>query len=195
VTSAILLLGDLPAEELQFRFLSGRASLDLSATVGERWRRNFERLRTPHDLSRWIKESGLLSSAPTTTAEDLERSRLLRDAIYRSARAIMANKAVSRSDERVLTLSAAPAPLQPVISSGKVTWRADEPGTAALSTVARDAIDLFTGPYRERIRECATDDCALLFVDTSRPGQRRWCSGASCGGRARAVAYRSRKRG
>jgi predicted RNA-binding Zn ribbon-like protein len=187
-------LRSLPPEETQFRFLSGRPSLDLSATVGERWRRSFERLCTPRDLSRWVKESGLLATGPTMTAEDLDRFRLLREAIYRSARAVMADERLGRSDERLLTKCAATAPLRPVLSGGTVRWRADEPAEAVLSTLARDAIDLFTGSLRNRIRECATDDCALLFVDTSRPGQRRWCSGSACGGRARAAAYRSRKR-
>jgi predicted RNA-binding Zn ribbon-like protein len=62
-----------------------------------------------------------------------------------------------------------------------------------LSTLARDAIDLVTGPYARRVRECASDECALLFVDTSRPGRRRWCSMDGCGNRAKTAGYRKRK--
>jgi predicted RNA-binding Zn ribbon-like protein len=62
--------------------------------------------------------------------------------------------------------------------------------TAALSTLARDAIDLFGGPLAGRVRECAADNCGLLFVDTSRPGRRRWCSMERCGNRAKVRAYR-----
>jgi hypothetical protein len=36
-----------------------------------------------------------------------------------------------------------------------------------LSTLARDAIDLFTGPLAGRIRRCAGVNCTL-FADTSR---------------------------
>ncbi|MEV6911021.1 CGNR zinc finger domain-containing protein [Amycolatopsis sp. NPDC051071] len=30
-------------------------------------------------------------------------------------------------------------------------------------------------------RECSADDCYLLFFDTSRSGNRRWCSMERCG--------------
>jgi sugar lactone lactonase YvrE len=46
-------------------------------------------------------------------------------------------------------------------------------------------------PLRERIRVCASDDCSLLFVDASRPGQRRWCSMNTCGRRAKMATYRA----
>ena len=49
----------LPEWELVFRFTSGRLCLAFCATVGERWRRSFERLRTPADLTRWLVEAGL----------------------------------------------------------------------------------------------------------------------------------------
>jgi predicted RNA-binding Zn ribbon-like protein len=55
----------------------------------------------------------------------------------------------------------------------------------ALSTVARDAIELFSSTLADRIRICAADDCGLLYVDTSRPGTRRWCSMEWCGDRAK----------
>lgn len=41
----------------------------------------------------------------------------------------------------------------------------------------------------DRIRGCANPDCVLWFLDTSRPGTRRWCSMASCGNRDKAVRH------
>jgi predicted RNA-binding Zn ribbon-like protein len=64
---------------------------------------------------------------------------------------------------------------------------------AALATLARDAVDLFGGPLAGRIRVCSADDCGLLFVDTSRPGQRRWCSMERCGNRAKVREHRARQ--
>ncbi len=62
-----------------------------------------------------------------------------------------------------------------VVGAGAVrAWAPCATGDRLLSTVARDAVDLFTGPYAHRIRECGSHDCYLLFVDTSRPGRRRW---------------------
>jgi predicted RNA-binding Zn ribbon-like protein len=72
------------------------------------------------------------------------------------------------------------------------------PGTTAqaLSTIARDSIDLFSSPLGDRVRICEADDCGLLFVDTSRPGTRRWCSMEWCGDRAKkSAAGRSIRRG
>jgi predicted RNA-binding Zn ribbon-like protein len=63
---------------------------------------------------------------------------------------------------------------------------------ACLSTIARDAIDLLSGPLAGRVRECAAPDCALLFVDKSRPGRRQWCSMEGCGNRRKTRAYRRR---
>jgi len=76
---------------------------------------------------------------------------------------------------------------------GQLRTRRDAATAAALvASVARDAVDLLGGPLADRIRECSAGDCALLFLDTSRAGQRRWCSMAACGARAKMAAYRAR---
>ena len=67
------------------------------------------------------------------------------------------------------------------------------PSSSALSAIARDAISLLTTADARRLRECASPECGLLFLDTSRPDRRRWCSSAACGGKARAAAYRLRR--
>jgi predicted RNA-binding Zn ribbon-like protein len=77
-------------------------------------------------------------------------------------------------------------------SQGELRWDDGEPLTAALSAVARDAIELITGPWAGRIRECAAPDCAFLFVDTSRSGVRRWCAANRCGNREHVRKHRSR---
>ncbi|HEY0812280.1 MAG TPA: CGNR zinc finger domain-containing protein [Pseudonocardia sp.] len=69
----------------------------------------------------------------------------------------------------------------------------DPAAPAALATLARDAVDLFSGPLASRIRVCAAVDCGLLLVDTSRPGRRRWCSMQRCGNRAKIREHRARR--
>lgn len=187
--------GDVPAEEPRFNFRSGRLCLALVATVGERWRGRHERLREPADLARWYREAGLLGEAPPVTASGLEAARELREAVHRVACAVIAGEQPSPADEAVLNTAAAEAPLIPVLraGTGHLTLPATRGQQAALSTVARDAVDLFSGPAAARLRACAGPECALLFVDTSRPGRRRWCSSTACGGRQRAAAYRRRR--
>jgi predicted RNA-binding Zn ribbon-like protein len=75
---------------------------------------------------------------------------------------------------------------------GDLRWDDGEPLTAALSAVARDAIELIGGPQAGRVRECAAPDCAFLFVDTSRSGARRWCAASRCGNREHVRKHRSR---
>lgn len=188
---------DTPVEELRFNFRSGRLCLAFVATVGERWRGNYERLREPADLTRWYRECGLLDEPVAVTPTGLDAARTLREAIYRVAHAVMAGRLAAAQDEATITAAAAAPALIPVLhkGTGQLTLPADGGEQAALSTVARDAIDLFTGTAAGRIRECASPECALLFVDTSRPGRRRWCSSAACGSKDRSAAYRRRQAG
>jgi predicted RNA-binding Zn ribbon-like protein len=181
--------GDVPAEELGFNFRSGRLCLTFVATVGERWRGNYERLREPADLARWYQQTGLLDEAIPITPAGLETARVLREAIYHYAQQVINNHAPAPEDEKVINAAASAAPLIPVLQSraGRLTFPPTGAEQAALSTLARDSIDLFADTAGDRIRECASPECGLLFVDTSRPGQRRWCSSTACGGSQRAA--------
>jgi predicted RNA-binding Zn ribbon-like protein len=192
VAMAGAIIHDLPPEELRFHWKSGRLCLDFVATVGERWRRSFERLVGPEDLARWLVESGMLEEPPRVSEHQLESGRLLREAINRLART---GVEADVGDRLELNRWAAHPPLVPQLSEqGELVWVSERPVEAAFATVARDAIDLLTGPLAGRIRECAAPDCALLFVDSSRPGRRRWCAGEACGNRTRTKAYRRRRK-
>jgi predicted RNA-binding Zn ribbon-like protein len=179
---------------MAFIFRSGRLCLELCATVGERWRRNFERLNTPDDLARWYIEAGMAQTAIPVTPAGLREARGVREAIYRTASDLIASRDPGPADEDVINAAAAAPPLIPRMHLGVASLSAPGPAaeSATLSAIARDAIDLFTTPLRERIRECAASTCGLLFLDLSRPGQRRWCASTACGTKARSAAYRSR---
>jgi predicted RNA-binding Zn ribbon-like protein len=188
----VAVIDDLPAEELRFHWKSGRICLDFVATVGERWRRSFERLLGPGDLERWLVEGGLVKTPPAVSPRQLAAGRALREAINRLARPGLEPGVGDRAE---LNRWAARAPLAPQLTEhGDLIWVSDRPVEAMFATIARDAIDLLSGPLAGRIRECGAPDCALLFVDASRPGQRRWCSGAACGNRTRTKAYRARRK-
>jgi predicted RNA-binding Zn ribbon-like protein len=188
----VAVIHDLPPEELRFHWKSGRLCLDFVATVGERWRRSFERLLEPDDLARWCVESGLLERPPTASRRQLAAGRALREAINRLARPGLEPDAGDRAE---LNRWAARPPLAPQLSEGDdVVWVSERPVEAVLATIARDAVELLTGPLAGRIRECGAPDCALLFLDASRPGRRRWCSGTACGNRVRTKTYRTRRK-
>jgi predicted RNA-binding Zn ribbon-like protein len=172
-----------------FPFRSGRLSLDFSATFGGRYRGGIERLGTAEDLRKWLRVSGLSPRPAPVSDAQLEAARGLREAIYRLAHP---KKKPRTADLATLNRRAGVPPLAPKLAAdGTVRWEGSV--ESALSSVARDAIDLLTGPLAKRIRECARPECSLLFVDASRPGRRRWCSMERCGNQRKTAAYRKRK--
>lgn len=66
-----------------------------------------------------------------------------------------------------------------------------DPARHAAWTCARDLLRVTT-EAPGRMRKCANPPCPLHFVDTSRKGERRWCSMALCGNRAKAQRHRTR---
>lgn len=64
---------------------------------------------------------------------------------------------------------------------------------AILWPIVHSAVELLTGPNIEKLRRCAADNCDWLFLDLSKPGNRRWCDMTVCGNRAKAQRYYSRK--
>ena len=190
VAMSAAIVPGLPPEELEFHWKGGRLCLDFVATVGERWRRSFERLLAPEDLARWMLQSGMLDVAPRVSSRHLAAARRLREAIDRLARP---GAQPRPGDREELNGWAAREGLAPQLAAGGgLVWTAARPVEAMLATIARDAVHLLSGPLAGRIRECAAPDCALLFVDASRPGRRRWCSTEACGNRTRTRAYRQR---
>ena len=186
---------ELPAEELRFIFRSGRLCLAFCATVGERWRSGFERLPTPGDLARWYAEASVTGAPIPVTLPDLHSARGAREAVYRTAKALIGGQPPAAGDEDIINRAAAAPPPVPRMDRGvlALTAAGPDPAASALSAVARDAIALFATADARRLRECASPECGLLFLDLSRPGRRRWCSSDACGGKVRSAAYRQRR--
>jgi predicted RNA-binding Zn ribbon-like protein len=178
-----------------FRFRAGRLSLDLCSTLLWRYVSPVEQLREPADLVRWLHEAGVRPVPTAAHDHDLNAARALREAIYELVHDRIAGRALSAAAVATLNAMASPPdPVPAVTAEGLVAWTADAPLAAALSRVARDAIELLTGTSSARVRECAAPDCAFLFVDTSRPGRRRWCAMNRCGNREHVREHRRRQR-
>lgn len=85
-------------------------------------------------------------------------------------------------------------PMAPQIGAKRSReWARPITARQVLATVARDAVELFASPKATRLRQCAGNSCRLIFVDTSRPGRRRWCSMERCGNRSKVSAFRTRR--
>jgi len=184
-------LPGLPADRDGFRFRGGHVALDLTATLAARAKAQpRELLDQPADLLRWLDSAGL--PAQGATEADVQEARQLREAIYTLALAQIASSSAAAARgtiNRIAERMPATPQLQP---DGSI--RLGGSAEAILSTIAREAIILFGTGRAFQIRQCEADGCSLLFVDASRRGDRRWCSMAGCGNRAKLSEFRRRQR-
>ncbi|MBG0827340.1 ABATE domain-containing protein [Planomonospora sp. ID67723] len=179
----------------RFRFDAGTLSLEFLLTGGEGELARWEQLHRPEDLAAWIPRSRLGVGGPVeVSAEELAAARRLRAAVRRlAAGAAGGSRSFAAADLAALNEAAAAPPPAPVIEPDLTrSWAPPVTGAQFLSAVARDAIALFAGPALDRVRMCEGDRCYLLFLDTSRPGARRWCSMDRCGNRHKLRTRRDR---
>lgn len=184
------LQGLAPGEARRFR--TGRACLDLAHTGGDGPFARFELLHAAGDVSRWLSVITGLDEIRATD-KHLPAVRALRRAIWDTAHDAIAGLPPAPAGREVINQAAAHEPPIPQLGPGGRP-AVGQPVTVpqVLSLLARDAVELFSGPLATRIRECAADDCALLYVDQSRTGNRAWCSMQRCGTRAKVRAHRAR---
>jgi predicted RNA-binding Zn ribbon-like protein len=179
----------------RFIFISGRLCIDFTQTGGETGKRAYwERFHGPSDLADWLSESPLQLQSVQVSPEEFRIALSLREAIWRVAQSIKQHEARLTEDIDMINRVAASPDLPPQLKTDDLeqSWLSPATATAALSLIARDAIDLFSGELRTRIRECENPNCGLLFVDASRPGKRRWCLMKRCGNMAKTSTYRKR---
>jgi predicted RNA-binding Zn ribbon-like protein len=187
---------------VRFREGAGRLCLDFIRTLRHRGTpAAAEELPDGSALAAWVRQCGpcgldvASDSAPTAQAA---QARELREAVHalitatvRTGDPASCGDAVRRHVNRA---AATPVPVPVLDASGRILWRADDPVTATLALIARDALDLVTSTAVTRVRECADQNCGALFLDGSRPGTRRWCSMGTCGNRAKKTTLRARRR-
>lgn len=181
----------------RFIFISGRLCIDFTQTGGETGKRAaWEQFHQPSDVADWFAESPLQLEGIQVSLKEFEMGLSLREAIWRSAQAVMQGKTPLAQDIDTINQVASLPDLSPELIRDSLiqVWHAPATATAALSLIARDAIDLFSGELRSRIRECENPRCGLMFVDASRPGKRRWCLMKRCGNMAKTSQYRKNKK-
>lgn len=180
-------------EERAFQLVSGHRVLDLLATLRDRHREPGECLREPADLDRWLTAAGLVTNERATN-DDVVGARELRETINRLARVVIAQRAAAACDLQDLNEWARRPPLAPQAAAGlELRWTG--PIDAALAVLAREAVELLTGPDRKLIRECAAAPrCSRVYLDRSPGRRRRWCQMEWCGSSAKMKRYRRRRR-
>lgn len=168
---------------------SGNVALDVAHTGGVGDWVEADLVVDEPALAYWL---GVLLEREVAQGPGLPAFRALREALFHCGRGHVGGSGFRSRDVQTLNrLACGPAlPVEMTVDGAAVlpVARVDQ----ALAHIAREGIALFTGPLRSRVRECAAEDCQLLFVDASRPGRRQWCSMARCGNIAKTRAYRSR---
>lgn len=182
-----------PDDGQRWWFDSGSFALDFVYT-GPVLEGASDRLRAPDDLTAWLSERFPVPVGGARS-RDLFDATALRDAIARLAFGATRGEPLGSRDVDLINLYAATPDIPPALPGGsRQAGRSIQTVGQALSTIAREAVDLFSAANLERIRECSADDCRIVYLDTSRAATRRWCSMQRCGNRAKVRAHRARAR-
>jgi predicted RNA-binding Zn ribbon-like protein len=179
----------LPEDRDGFRFRGGHVALDLTATlVGRLKAVRRDLIGTTDELAAWLLSSGLAQDAVRVRDADVVTAQALREAIY--GLAMGGGGPAERDTLNVIAASKSAAPS--LGEDGAVRLIGD--ARQLLTTIAREAIFLLGTSDATHVRQCEGEGCAVLFLDNSRKGVRRWCSMRSCGNKAKVAEFRRRKR-
>lgn len=194
------------AAELDMR--GGHPAVDLVNTVA--WRgdphRRTEYLVDYADLVAWARHAGVLSAGEAralaeraatdraTAAQTLRATRRLRETLHCIWTG--SGSGSERDADRVADLYRSALRARRLTLDQDVgTWRE---ATLTLQTplhrLAVESVTLLTAVPRSRVKRCGDDECGWLFIDGSHRQNRRWCSTADCGNRARVRRFYQRTR-
>ncbi len=195
-----------------FALISGNLCLDFANTVGGiRGGIVHERLNHFTDLVLWSQQAGILTenetrdlldeaeSSPVEAAATFERAFILREAIYQVFSAIVHEQSISNNLLAPLNTEFVQAMTHVRIIDGEhgfeLGWsRHTKALDQMLWPIIRSAVDLLTSPDLKKVKECASESCGWLFVDTTKNSSRHWCETQGCGNKARVRKHRQRRR-
>ncbi len=190
--------------EWTFDFSGGHLALDFANTVSSRvdGKGPIERLPTWRELVRFARQAEIVSGkdadrlfrwgeAHPAPAEKLRRAALeLRDSLYDVSLAVANERKPDPADLAVLTAWSRRLRLDERL---EWVWAdGDDAPDAFLAPVVKKAIEILTSEWKARLRECGSDTCAWVFLDTSKNRSRRWCDMKTCGNREKARRFHER---
>jgi predicted RNA-binding Zn ribbon-like protein len=129
-------------------------------------------------------------------AEVRRRAVALREAIFRVTTALVAEGTPDPASIATLEgeIRAASPHRHLQIHDGALAWRwSGEPVLErVLWPVVASAEALLLSPDAHRVRQCDSEACQWLFIDTTKNRSRRYCSATGCGNRERVRRFRQR---
>lgn len=173
----------------------GRLSLSFAGTVADRGSAMTERLSTPALLGAWLRHAGLAAEQREPTHALYRRALRLREAIARAVSALVDGGRPTAQDVATINDAARRWSPRPSLDAQTLTLASAHRETieTGLGKLAVDAIELLADPQeRARLRRCGVDSCGAIFLTPAGHRERRWCSMARCGNRAKVAAFRTR---
>lgn len=154
-----------------------------------------DRLRTTDGAASWLEEQGLAGGDGAISEPDRERLVAVREALREL---LLANNAGERPPQPALDV------LNEQASESAVGLRFDAEGSAlvtrctGIDAAIADLLSVVHAAMADetwrRLKVCGADDCRWAFYDRSRNRSGTWCEMDDCGNRAKARAYRQRRR-
>ena len=179
-------------------FIAGHVALDFVNTAEERGHPDAgDALRTPADLRIWGQRHGLLSRSASSDDEGAELGRAInvRELLYALFLARVVDHRPSRADLDRLAALVAPAYNDATLETdtdGHLTWSWNPSHLATVRNVAlTTAVDLLARTAPALLKQCPGEHCGWFFLDTTKPGNRRWCSMSECGQDAKTARRRA----
>jgi predicted RNA-binding Zn ribbon-like protein len=203
VTSKIKIAGKLSCVQsiAEMPFIAGHAALDFVNTAEERGHPEADdALCTPADLRLWGQRHGLISRAVTADGDEqaeLSRAREAREMLYALFFARAHGQPPAKAQLTRLAQFTAEAyraaRLQPT-DDGSVGWRWSRSDLASIRhVVVVSATDLLRESPSPRLKQCPGEHCGWFFLDTTKRGNRRWCSMSECGQEAKDARRRAQR--
>jgi predicted RNA-binding Zn ribbon-like protein len=183
-------------------FVAGHVALDFVNTAEERGHADAsDTLGAPADLRLWGQRYGLISAQAAGNDQDraeFDRAIEARELLYALFLARRAGQPAAEAQVARLTELGAAAyragNLQPN-DDGSISWSWDRSELATIRHIAvTGAIDLLQAEPSARLKQCPGHQCGWFFLDTTKRGNRRWCSMAECGQEAKDEQRRVRRR-
>lgn len=175
-----------------FRLDNERLCFRFTATLSDRHGAPVERLPDAGRLDAWLHVNNLHLDGGGATDQDLIAAHRLREAVHRAGTAIVEGSEMPVHDLATINAAARDHVTRPELTADGLRWVTAEGHAvpASLGLIARDAIIVLGGPDRDRVKACQAPTCRGLYVDTSQARNRRWCSMAMCGNRAKKARFR-----
>jgi predicted RNA-binding Zn ribbon-like protein len=141
----------------------------------------------------------LAAARPVEAEAALNYAVAVRETLFRVLSAVAAGREAETADmaafNHVLSRAMSHLRMAALDDGFRWAWALETADLEAmLWPVVWSAAELMTSHEIQHLRECASDTCDWLFLDTSRNHSRRWCSMKSCGNRAKARSHYHRVR-